>query len=165
MSNARSPREVCSTTIGTSGLMILASFASCAGFLPTVATGSQRPPRGPGSSAPRRPDLLWLPFGALFAGRPELLASLRLIDADGARLPDEHLDRLTVGDVLAQRLETAGLAQLLHEISGVRSVTLGRRAQRLDELAVRGLDLLGGDDRGEHGLAPELSLIHISEPT
>jgi hypothetical protein len=26
MSNARSPREVCSTTIGTSGLTVLASF-------------------------------------------------------------------------------------------------------------------------------------------
>src|SRR6516162_8895002 len=43
MSKARSPREVCSTTIGTSGLIVLASFACRAGFLPTLAMARYLP--------------------------------------------------------------------------------------------------------------------------
>src|SRR5437588_12184936 len=62
MSNARSPREVCSTTIGTSGLIVLASFAFCGGFLPNVATSlcglraSHEWPRRP-RRLPSMPDL------------------------------------------------------------------------------------------------------------
>src|SRR5689334_14029028 len=44
MSNARSPREVCSTTIGTSGLTVLASFRVSASFPAWVLRGpAERP--------------------------------------------------------------------------------------------------------------------------
>src|SRR5688500_7541283 len=43
MSKARSPREVCSTTIGTSGLIVLALFRLAA----------RNPARGPGTRTPR----------------------------------------------------------------------------------------------------------------
>src|SRR4051812_5103708 len=56
MSNARSPREVCSTTIGTSGLTVLASFrvwrpnpsrrASCTRSSRRESSLSLRPPNG-----------------------------------------------------------------------------------------------------------------------
>ena len=41
------------------------------------------------------------------------------------------------------------------ELGRIRTVALGRRAQRLDEILVAGLDLLGGDDRGQDRLAPQ----------
>src|SRR5437588_513335 len=56
MSNARSPREVCSTTIGTSGLMLLASFASSIRILPGECSNRPVPPPWGGSAA-RCPDL------------------------------------------------------------------------------------------------------------
>ena len=59
MSNARSPREVCSTTIGTSGLTVLASFASFARFLQQA---SDRPAWRESSNGhrPRRRFLRWV---------------------------------------------------------------------------------------------------------
>ena len=95
MSNARSPREVCSTTIGTSGLMVLASFR----FLGRIpAECSNRPSSRPARSArtgsravfygvcgPRLPGVQSCPVpcsARLLAGRPELLARLGLLDAD-----------------------------------------------------------------------------------
>src|SRR5450755_4854341 len=116
MSNARSPREVCSTTIGTSGLIVLASFASRGGILPDC---SNRPsgrhgvePRscaGETRSASRRPDLsragagprLWI----VLAGSPQLLPGLGLIDRDRLGLRDEELDRLADRDLLPQAVE------------------------------------------------------------
>src|ERR1035437_3896558 len=136
MSNARSPREVCSTTIGTSGLIVLASFASSGGFLPNVATARAWPARHPASpvraalessgarldssrprprrsSVPGRPELAGTLLGAFLAGRPKLVASLRLLDADLVGLPHEQLERLAVGDLLAHLLHPIRLAQLL----------------------------------------------------
>ena len=97
MSNARSPREVCSTTIGTSGLMVLASFACAPGFLPNVAIAGCRAALGSGrepASASRasraaRPP----PSGSSLPGRPQLLARLRLLDADRLRALDDQLER------------------------------------------------------------------------
>src|SRR4029077_4700303 len=98
MSNARSPREVCSTTIGTSGLIVLASFTSSAGFLPNVAIAGMRPdsthqqsrfglaPRGPKLTAPGS-----LAFFARLARRPQLLTSLRLLDGDRLGLADQEI--------------------------------------------------------------------------
>src|SRR6185312_11998815 len=99
MSNARSPRDVCSTTIGTSGLIVLASFTYSAGFLPNVATGQQ----GPFGSAAGCPELtsarsLLL---ALLVRRPELLAGLGLLDTDRLGLLDEQVDREAGGHVVA----------------------------------------------------------------
>src|ERR1700704_2336551 len=108
MSNARSPREVCSTTMGTSGLIVLASFACSAGFLPNVATVVQ-PPRG--SSATRRPELAGPLLGVLLARLPQLLARLGLVDRDRLRLVDEQLQRLAGRDVLADALQPVVGAQ------------------------------------------------------
>src|SRR5437764_10572274 len=123
MSNARSPREVCSTTIGTNGLMVLASFACTPGFLPNVATADRRPvradyvaaaaaPRG-ASSASGRPELPAATLRALLAGRPKLLPRLRLLDADRLRLGHEQLDREPFGDVGAQPFELTVLLDSL----------------------------------------------------
>src|SRR5689334_17660613 len=130
MSNARSPRDVCSTTIGTSGLIVLASFAYSAGFLPNVATGqpgasgvitSERArffaglDRRSGASAAGCPELasarsLLL---ALLPRRPQLLPGLGLLDADRLGLLDEQVDRQAGRDVVAHALQATALAQLL----------------------------------------------------
>src|SRR5919107_2665410 len=101
MSNARSPREVCSTTIGTSGLTVpLLSLSTPYPFLPersavaarlvgTLAT-AHGAPDGVRTLAAGRPELprgpaLALALGLLL-GRPQLVARLRLIGGDGLRL-------------------------------------------------------------------------------
>src|SRR5580765_4529546 len=81
MSKARSPRDVCSTTMGTSGLMVLASVRrrlsnSCRGSLPT---GRPRPAGlflclGPGG-----PELVGVARGLVGVGRPEVVAVLALL--------------------------------------------------------------------------------------
>src|SRR5436309_12840954 len=118
MSNARSPREVCSTTIGTSGLMFLASFSWAAGFLPNVAialrgrsgitTGRlwrslrcSTNVQAAWTSASRRPQASRPLPRVLLAGRPQLLAGLRLLDADRRGLAHQQLECLTGRDVLA----------------------------------------------------------------
>src|SRR5438270_342702 len=116
MSNARSPRDVCSTTIGTSGLIVLASFASSAGFLPNVATAVRRP-RGiqrmyECSSAARRPQLAAPALGALLVRRPQLVAGFRLLDRDRFCLADQHLDGLSARDLLAQLSDRVEAARL-----------------------------------------------------
>src|SRR5215471_8676035 len=98
MSNARSPREVCSTTIGTSGLMVLASFACTPGFLPNVAIAPGVPPGVPAAPKPTRgsaaggPQLARSLRGLFLARRPQLLARLGLLDADRRRLGYEQFD-------------------------------------------------------------------------
>src|SRR5437016_2900197 len=115
MSNARSPREVCSTTIGTSGLIVLASFASSAGFLPNVATARPRPGR---ASAPRRPELARAPSGVLLAGLPQLLAGLGLLDRDRLRLAHEQLERLARGHVAPDPFQPIVGPKPLHQLFG-----------------------------------------------
>src|SRR5947209_6815856 len=128
MSNARSPREVCSTTIGTSGLIVLASFASSAGFLPNVATvqiGSGRllrvlrtVARHRLGSAPGRPQLPGAALARFLLRRPQLVSRLGLLDADGLCLAHEQLQRLLARHLLAHPLQAIGLAQLLEEFPG-----------------------------------------------
>src|SRR5579884_1247401 len=102
MSKARSPREVCSPTIGTSGLIVLASFTSSAGILPTVAiapaclgrvvtglVGGALAARGPELAGPGLRVL-----GIVLSGGPELLTGLGLLDADRRGLGHEQLERL-----------------------------------------------------------------------
>src|SRR5829696_7275067 len=107
MSNARSPRDVCSTTIGTRGLIVLALFR----FVGSIPAGGE-----PSASAPIRcrPSLATGPsrpggFGSFARGcsaradaasgarRPELLARLRLPDGDRLRLLGEQVERLARG--------------------------------------------------------------------
>src|SRR5436190_23558939 len=116
MSNARSPREVCSTTMGTSGLMLSLCFA-CSGRILQAnlralrARRAPQPPVRPAwpgqssngfSAASRRPDLLGGGFLLLLVRRPELVARLCLLDRDRLRVLHEQVDRLAHRDVLAQ---------------------------------------------------------------
>src|SRR5690242_14740213 len=96
MSKARSPREVCSTTIGTSGLIEPASLATPTGAQPTEPAAC---PLRAG-----RPDLPAARLVLLLVGRPQLLARRRLLHRDRLCALDEQVDRLAHGDVLAQRL-------------------------------------------------------------
>src|SRR5438477_2484575 len=113
MSNARSPREVCSTTIGTSGLIVLASFASSAGFLPNVATGVGRLGsfrRTAEGSGPGRPQLAAAPLGCLLAGRPQLVPCLRLLDRDRLRFLGQQVGGLLARDLFANPCQPVVLA-------------------------------------------------------
>src|SRR5215208_4375633 len=94
MSNARSPRDVCSTTIGTSGLTVLASFRLSAANpayerlrrahpLDRGECSNAGPPSNPvGRLAFGRPELARCGLGVVGSGGPELLARLRLLDRD-----------------------------------------------------------------------------------
>src|SRR5437899_1176084 len=128
MSNARSPRDVCSTTIGTRGLMVLALFRFLAanpaeraedwssphGRAASLATGTW-PPRPlldavldalrrwtPASCAARRPEL----SAALLSlvGRPDLLARAGLSHGDRLGRGGHPVDRLSGGHVLSESL-------------------------------------------------------------
>src|SRR5205085_670901 len=121
MSNARSPREVCSTTIGTSGLMVLASFAYTPGFLPNVAIGLSQPD----ASALGRPELSRPLLRPFLARCPELLPRLRLLHADRFGLVHQQLQRHLVGDVLAHPLQTPAGAQPLEQLLGGGAGSLG----------------------------------------
>src|SRR5918996_5641235 len=112
MSNARSPREVCSTTMGTSGLTVLASFRfgrSSPAQLPGLGARRQpsnrQEPRNPDLRlGPRRPNLTsGAALGALgVARRPELLARLRLLDGDRPGRLGDQIERLALGQVLLE---------------------------------------------------------------
>src|SRR5919107_5978366 len=89
MSKARSPREVCSTTIGTSGLIERASLATRpvrsrpSRLLPATRPVRSRPSRLSPAS-PGRPDLccLALVLLLLLLGRPQLVAGGGLLERD-----------------------------------------------------------------------------------
>src|SRR5438477_2224996 len=151
MSNARSPREVCSTTIGTRGLMAFALFLLL-GRNPSGPGVASRDPedRSNGPLALQlalgagRPDLRGLLLG-LFLGRPELLAGLRLLGGDGLRGLHQQVHGLPHGDVLAQdvvaplllgSLERAPERVLVHALRAAR----GDIAKRLERLLVGHLD-------------------------
>src|ERR687897_3630637 len=119
MSNARSPREVCSTTIGTSGLTVLASFRvrRLSPARRTLACGSGG------------------------------LGGLR-----------EEVERLAIGQFGLERVQPVGGLHPLQELLGARALLLRGLLERGEDLLLAGLDPLGRDDRGEHGLALELAL-------
>ena len=168
MSNARSPRDVCSTTIGISGLMVLALFR-----LPGLI------PPGKCKAAPP-PGRVYQPSAAAQGAsgshrltgrrrlrrrrrrRPELLARGGPLGRDRHGGLDEALERLVGGDVVAQLLEAPGLAQLRRAASPGRACGRARRARRArerrDQLLVGRLDLLRGDDRRDHRLLAQRAL-------
>src|SRR3954470_8668650 len=101
MSKARSPRDVCPTTMGTSGLMLFALFRSWiripAGGPQGVGDGSKEPTNrlfpdsalgghlaqgGADSLRTGGPDGLFDPRRVLLVGRPQLLADARLVGGD-----------------------------------------------------------------------------------
>src|SRR3954463_5296182 len=116
MSKARSPRDVCSTTMGTSGLMLLALFRSSiripAGGPHGVGDGSEEPTNrlfahstlggrcacgGAESLRTRGPDLLSGAFGLALLGRPQLVAHARLLRRDRLGVLGEERRRWGLG--------------------------------------------------------------------
>src|SRR5918999_4284638 len=124
MSNARSPREVCSTTIGTSGLTVLASFrfrrsspACFPGWRARRQTSNRRAPLWPVVRLGRRgPEPAG--GGALGggSGRPQLVARPRLLDRDRLRGLRDDVERLALREILLERVEPAGGAQALEQL-------------------------------------------------
>src|SRR5450755_1758718 len=76
--------------------------------------GSGRWPRG--GSASGCPELAGALLGSLLPRRPQLLACLRLLDADRLGLAHEQVDRLARGEIIAGAIEPIGLAQLLEQL-------------------------------------------------
>src|SRR3954454_7920569 len=166
MSNARSPRDVCSTTIGTSGLTVLASFR-LSGANPAYERLRRAHPldRGESSNGPRPPN----PVGRLASGRPEpartglfrligargpeLVARLRLLDRDRGGGLRDAVDRLALGELGLEAVDPAAGAQALEQLLRRGAVGGGSALERLEHLLVARLDALGLDDGGEHGLA------------
>src|SRR4051794_14193030 len=91
MSKARSPRDVCSTTIGTRGLIRCDSLA--AGCPDLLVAG--------------RSFLLLL----LLLRRPKLLARLRELGLDARHLPGDVVERLAQAEVLLEAVERLGRLQ------------------------------------------------------
>src|SRR3954452_17869213 len=100
MSKARSPRDVCSTTIGTNGLIALAP--SC------IARGR------PASALAWRPQLGLGLLGLVLLGRPQLLAGSGRLEAD--RFGELHgaVEGESQTHVLAHALLRGGGEHLLH---------------------------------------------------
>src|ERR1700749_4592985 len=181
MSKARSAREVCSTTIGTRGLIVLASFASSAGILPDCSNrpglagraapasaagggwvgtvGGDPIPLGSIGLAAGSPELSggWAGpgLGSLLAPGPELLACLGLFDRDRLCLGHQQVDGLPRGHFCPHSIEATGRLELLEQLLGGRALALGGGLGRLAGLLVGRLDLLRLDDRRQHRLAPE----------
>src|SRR5271166_1909156 len=99
MSNARSPREVCSTTIGTSGLMVLPLVS-----LRRPDSSRRLARRSPIGRGPQTARLGGLGVLQLL-GRPQLLAGLRLGEGDRLGGGRDQLDGLARGEVLAHLLQ------------------------------------------------------------
>src|SRR5688500_11889108 len=98
MSNARSPREVCSTTMGTSGLTVLGFFRVAAGIPSAGRPVSRRHPNGRKSSDDHRPE----------EGGLKGVGALLLGGLGGLRGLHEQVDRQALGDVLLERVEAPG---------------------------------------------------------
>src|SRR5271165_4351690 len=129
MSNARSPREVCSTTIGTSGLIVLALV-------------SLRRPDSSRRLAARRPQPAGrrgriLVLGRLL-GRPQLFPRLRLRNRNRRCRGRDQLNGLARGEILAQLLQAPTLLQVLQQLRGLHALTFGGGRDGLQKL------LLGG---------------------
>src|SRR5688500_12114078 len=111
MSNARSPRDVCSTTIGTRGLISIGSRSASVTFLFRCSTLAVRQCIEARSSASGRPELAGLAslFGALalgglaLLGRPDRLTGLGLLHGDRLRGLGDQLGGLAHADLLAQQ--------------------------------------------------------------
>src|SRR5690349_3712152 len=170
MSKARSPRDVCSTTIGTSGLTVLASFR-LSGANPAYERLRRAHPLDRGeSSNGRRPSN---PVGRLASGRPEparsgllrlvgargpeLVAGLGLLDGDRGGGVGDAVVRLALRELGLQAVEAAAGAQAVEQLLGRRAVGGGGALERLEHLLVARLDALGLDDGGEHGLAAQVA--------
>src|SRR5688572_26677689 len=115
MSNERSPRDVCSITIGISGLMQAPSIPGGGG---SVAGGPQ----------------LRLLLGSFLVGRPDRVPGLRDVHRDRLHLGGHAVERGAEADVLAQVLVAAGVPELVDHVVGIfaRLFSLDRKSTRLN---------------------------------
>src|SRR5690349_9730431 len=130
MSKARSPRDVCSTTMGTSGLMVLALFRSSiripAGGPKWIGDGSKEPTNrifrdsalpghwcqgATGSLRTGGPDGLLHALRVLLVGGPKLLADLGLLGRDRPGVLRQEVDHLPLRQVLLQLVQPARLLE------------------------------------------------------
>ena len=150
MSNARSPRDVCSTTIGISGLMVLALFR-LPGSIPPGKCKAAPPPSRVYQPALRRSsavlDAVRCPMfgGAQDPGVQSFSRAAARSGRDRDRRLDEALERLLGRDVVAQVLEAAGPPQLRQQLRGLGDapalVGLDAALERGEQLLVGRLDL------------------------
>src|SRR4029079_15454327 len=126
MSNARSPREVCSITIGINGLISL------------LASGGPQ---------------LRLGSGGSFFWRPKLLARLGELERDALDLGDDQVERLAHAEVVAQQLVPATGEDALDDFLGGLALLVGVLADELAYLVVADLDARLLRDRLERELA------------
>src|SRR2546423_11039436 len=150
MSKARSPREVCSTTMGTKGLIARASLIKEG----TVARDALRP--RPSAILARSPEAAFAALGLLLLGRPELLARDGLLLRDRLRRAGNQLGGLAQPKLLAEQRVAAVGAKALQESR--RSLPFFPRLKRLHHLLLRDLDPLGLGDRRQGGFAAQRPL-------
>ena len=177
MSKARSPREVCSTTIGyqwahCSRSVSLARTESSqerretcgAPGRPSLATGSVRSGGVRDRQEPGVQSFLGASC-ALLLRRPELVARLRPARR-GSALACSTIRSTALRMAMSSRSASsppcarAFLSERRSALSlGAGLARLGRRlAQRVEHLVVGDLDALGLDHRGQHGLAAQRPL-------
>src|SRR3954447_7989151 len=155
MSNARSPREVCSTTIGTSGLTVLASFR----FSRSNPSRSRRSRRASLSDGPlpltrRHSSNAQAPPEPVRTSRFRRLAGgLGGLGLDGLRRVRDEIQRLALGEVLLELIEPARGLQPLEQL--LRRHAVRRLADRLEQFLLGRVDPLGLDDRGQDRLAAQ----------
>src|SRR6266566_2751535 len=157
MSNARSPREVCSTTMGTSGLIVLALVSLRRADSSTRLAGRRAIGGGPQPAGLRHGRRLLRP---LLCGGPQPLPGLRLADRYRLRPRGDQLHRPARRLLLAQVLQAPGRAQLIEQLRALDALALGRGRDGEEQLLIGNRYALGGHERREHRL-PAQGLLGI----
>src|SRR5436305_1053344 len=140
MSKARSPRDVCSTTMGTRGLMRAAVYRS-----PPAAPRRGRPrrarrrPGGEGSGLAGRSEAALLGLlGLLLVGSPDLFPGSGLLEGDRGGVLDDEVGCLAHLHLVAEQVVAPAVPEPLEDPLG-RGLSLPR-PDRLDQLVVGGVD-------------------------
>src|SRR4051794_12753998 len=149
MSNERSPREVCSITIGINGLMLAPLLFSWVDWSFQTATSQAR---SRWLLAAGGPQFRLGRLGFLVGG-PDLLAGARDLGGDALRLLGNSVERLAQPQVGAQHLLAAGVEHLLDGVVRIVAGDLRLLADQLADLLVGDLELELARARLEHELA------------
>ena len=162
MSKARSPRDVCSTTMGTSGLMVLALVLVVGGgFLPPMHRRSVRASDGPSEASTRRRSAPWAV--TVGCGRAVLTAPASTLVLRAWACSAGAGRRVSASSSIAARWARSSRAR-----RGGPASRGARAASRASCPAARAVSCsasrmspsegsiaLGLDDRGEDGLAAQ----------
>ena len=128
---------------------------SCAA---TLATGPRRSRRVsyPDPGVQRRPAEP--PSASSRPGVHSLSRACACSTEMGVARLGQQVDGAALGEVLAQLVEAAGLLQALAQLLRRRALARGGRLQRVEDVAVGGLDALGLDDGRDDRLAAQRAL-------